>query len=118
MFGDEKLVGVVVFGLGNVGSEVVCIIENSVEDFVVCVGVLLVLWGIGVCCVMIDCGVLIELLIDDIEEFVVCEDVDIVVEVMGLVELLCKVILGVFECGKFVVMVNKVLFVIFIGELV
>lgn len=67
---------------------------------------------------MIDCGVLIELLIDDIEEFVVCEDVDIVVEVMGLVELLCKVILGVFECGKFVVMVNKVLFVIFIGELV
>lgn len=38
MPGDEKPVGVAVLGLGNVGSEVVRIIENSAEDLAARVG--------------------------------------------------------------------------------
>ncbi|REX88232.1 homoserine dehydrogenase, partial [Mycobacterium tuberculosis] len=86
MPGDEKPVGVAVLGLGNVGSEVVRIIENSAEDLAARVGAPLVLRGIGVRRVTTDRGVPIELLTDDIEELVAREDVDIVVEVMGPVE--------------------------------
>ncbi len=94
MPGDEKPVGVAVLGLGNVGSEVVRIIENSAEDLAARVGAPLVLRGIGVRRVTTDRGVPIELLTDDIEELVAREDVDIVVEVMGPVEPSRKAILA------------------------
>lgn len=109
MPGDEKPVGVAVLGLGNVGSEVVRIIENSAEDLAARVGAPLVLRGIGVRRVTTDRGVPIELLTDDIEELVAREDVDIVVEVMGPVEPSRKAILGALERGKSVVTANKAL---------
>ena len=86
MPGDEKPVGVAVLGLGNVGSEVVRIIEDSAEDLAARVGAPLVLRGIGVRRVAADRGVPVDLLTDNIEELVSREDVDIVVEVMGPVE--------------------------------
>ena len=43
MNGDEKPVGVAVLGLGNVGSEVVRIIEDSADDLAARIGAPLVL---------------------------------------------------------------------------
>ena len=73
---DEKPVGVAVLGLGNVGSEVVRIIQDSADDLAARVGAPLVLRGIGVRRVAADRGVPVELLTDNIEELVSREDVE------------------------------------------
>lgn len=117
MSGDEKPVGVAVLGLGNVGSEVVRIIEDSSEDLAARVGAPLVLRGIGVRRVAADRGVPVGLLTDNVEELVSREDVDIVVEVMGPVEPSRKAILSAIEHGKSVVTANKALLSTSTGEL-
>ena len=117
MPGDEKPVGVAVLGLGNVGSEVVRIIEESAEDLAARVGAPLVLRGIGVRRVAADRGVPVGLLTDNIEELVSREDVDVVVEVMGPVEPSRKAILSALENGKSVVTANKALLSTSTGEL-
>ena len=61
---DEKPVGVAVLGLGNVGSEVVRIIEDSADDLAARIGAPLVLRGIGVRRVAADRGVPIGLLLN------------------------------------------------------
>src|ERR1700712_6126895 len=91
---DEKPVGVAVLGLGNVGSEVVRIINESADDLAARVGAPLVLRGIGVRRVADDRGVPADLLTDDIESLVTRDDVDIVVEAMGPVEPSRKAILS------------------------
>ena len=80
MSDDVKPVGVAVLGLGNVGSEVVRIIEGSADDLAARIGAPLALRGIGVRRVAPDRGVPVELLTDNVEELVSREDVDIVVE--------------------------------------
>src|SRR6201997_344847 len=117
MNGDEKPVGVAVLGLGNVGSEVVRIIEDSADDLAARVGAPLVLRGIGVRRVADDRGVPIELLTDNVEELVSRDDVDIVVELMGPVEPARKAILAALEQGKSVVTANKALMAVSTGEL-
>ena len=117
MFGDEKVIGVAVLGLGNVGSEVVRIIEDSAEDLAARIGAPLVLRGIGVRRIAADRGVPVGLLTDNIEELVAREDVDIVVEVMGPVEPSRKAILSALEHGKSVVTANKALLSTSTGEL-
>lgn len=117
MSGNEKTVGVAVLGLGNVGSEVVRIIEDSAQDLAARVGAPLVLRGIGVRRVADDRGVPVELLTDDIDELVAREDVDIVVELMGPVEPARKAILAALERGKSVVTANKALLATSTGEL-
>lgn len=117
MPGDEKPVGVAVLGLGNVGSEVVRIIEESADDLAARVGAPLVLRGVGVRRVAPDRGVPVELLTDNIEELVSREDVDIVVEVMGPVEPSRKAILAALEHGKSIVTANKALLSTSTGEL-
>ena len=117
MSGDENPVGVAVLGLGNVGSEVVRIIEDSSEDLAARVGAPLVLRGIGVRRVAADRGVPVGLLTDNVEELVSREDVDIVVEVMGPVEPSRKAILSAIEHGKSVVTANKALLSTSTGEL-
>jgi homoserine dehydrogenase len=114
---DEKTVGVAVLGLGNVGSEVVRIIEESADDLAARVGAPVVLRGIGVRRVAADRGVPVGLLTDNVEELVSREDVDIVVEVMGPVEPARKAILSALEHGKSVVTANKALLSISTGEL-
>jgi homoserine dehydrogenase len=103
--------------LGNVGSEVVRIIEDSAEDLEARIGAPLVLRGIGVRRVAADRGVPVGLLTDNIEELVSREDVDIVVEVMGPVEPSRKAILCALEHGKSVVTANKALLSTSNGEL-
>ncbi|BBY05077.1 homoserine dehydrogenase [Mycobacterium noviomagense] len=117
MFGEEKSVGVAVLGLGNVGSEVVRIIEDSAEDLAARIGAPLALRGVGVRRVVADRGVPVELLTDNIEELVSRDDVDIVIEVMGPVEPARKAILSALENGKSVVTANKALLSVSTGEL-
>jgi homoserine dehydrogenase len=117
MNGDEKPVGVAVLGLGNVGSEVVRIIEDSASDLAPRIGAPLVLRGVGVRRVADDRGVPIELLTDNVEELVSRDDVDVVVELMGPVEPARKAILTALEQGKSVVTANKALMAQSTGEL-
>src|ERR1700739_3402683 len=117
MNGDEKPVGVAILGLGNVGSEVVRIIEDSADDLANRIGAPLVLRGIGVRRVAADRGVPVDLLTDNIDQLVSRDDVDIVVEVMGPVEPSRKAILSALEHGKSVVTANKALLAISTGEL-
>jgi homoserine dehydrogenase len=114
---NEKPVGVAVLGLGNVGSQVVRIIEDSAEDLTARIGAPLVLRGVGVRRVADDRGVPIDMLTSDIEELVSRDDVDVVVEVMGPVEPARKAILSALEKGKSVVTANKALMAQSTGEL-
>jgi homoserine dehydrogenase len=115
--GNEKPVGVAVLGLGNVGGEVVRIIEDSADDLANRIGAPLVLRGVGVRRVAADRGVPIDLLTDNIDELVSRDDVDVVVEVMGPVEPSRKAILAALEHGKSVVTANKALLSVSTGEL-
>ncbi len=114
---NEKPVGVAVLGLGNVGSQVVRIIQESADDLTARIGAPLVLRGVGVRRVADDRGVPVELLTNDIEELVSRDDVDVVVEVMGPVEPARKAILSALEKGKSVVTANKALMAQSTGEL-
>ena len=113
----RRPVGVAVLGLGNVGSEVVRIIEGSAADLAARIGAPLVLRGVGVRRVAADRGVPVELLTDDIDELVSRDDVDIVVELMGPVEPARTAILSALERGKSVVTANKALLASSTGEL-
>ncbi|MCK0173220.1 MULTISPECIES: homoserine dehydrogenase [Mycobacteriaceae] len=113
----EKSIGVAVLGLGNVGSEVVRIIEDSAADLAARIGAPLELRGVGVRRVADDRGVPVNLLTDNIEELVSRDDVDIVVELMGPVEPARKAILSALEQGKSVVTANKALMAQSTGEL-
>ncbi|WP_349268264.1 homoserine dehydrogenase [Mycolicibacterium parafortuitum] len=110
-------IGVAVLGLGNVGSQVVRIIEESASDLAARIGAPLKVRGIGVRRVDTDRGVPADLLTDNIEELVSRDDVDIVVEVMGPVEPARKAILAALEQGKSVVTANKALMAASAGEL-
>ncbi len=114
---NEKPVGVAVLGLGNVGSQVVRIIEESAEDLTARIGAPLVLRGVGVRRVADDRGVPVDMLTNDIEALVSRDDVDVVVEVMGPVEPARKAILSALEKGKSVVTANKALMAQSTGEL-
>lgn len=110
-------VGVAVLGLGNVGSEVVRILEASADDLAARIGAPLVLRGIGVRRVADDRGVPVELLTDDIDSLVSRSDVDIVVELMGPVEPARNAILSAIKHGKSVITANKALLSRSTGEL-
>jgi homoserine dehydrogenase len=114
---NEKPIGVAVLGLGNVGSQVVRIIEESAEDLTARIGAPLVLRGVGVRRVADDRGVPVELLTSDIYGLVSRDDVDVVVELMGPVEPARKAILSALEKGKSVVTANKALMAQSTGEL-
>ncbi|HTM84757.1 MAG TPA: homoserine dehydrogenase [Mycobacterium sp.] len=114
---NQKPIGVAVLGFGNVGSEVVRILEASAADLAARIGAPLVLRGIGVRRVDANRGVPAGLLTADIEELVSRDDVDIVVELMGPVEPARKAILAAIEHGKSVVTANKALLATSTGEL-
>ncbi|GAS86286.1 homoserine dehydrogenase [Mycolicibacterium brisbanense] len=113
----KKSIGVAVLGLGNVGSEVVRIINESAPDLEARIGAPLELRGVGVRRVSGDRGISADLLTDDIDALVSRDDVDIVVEVMGPVEPARKAILSALEQGKSVVTANKALMAQSTGEL-
>jgi homoserine dehydrogenase len=117
MNNDEKPIGVAVLGFGNVGSQVVRIIEDSAQDLAARIGAPMVLRGIGVRRVADDRGVPMDMLTDNIEGLVSRDDVDIVVELMGPVEPARKAILAALEQGKSVITANKALMAVSTGEL-
>jgi homoserine dehydrogenase len=108
---------VAVLGLGNVGREVVRIIEESAADLAARIGAPLELRGVAVRRISGDRGVPESMLTDNVEELVSREDVDIVVELMGPVEPARKAILTALEHGKSVVTANKALLAQSTGEL-
>ncbi|QIV83539.1 homoserine dehydrogenase [Mycolicibacterium frederiksbergense] len=114
---SEKAIGVAVLGLGNVGTEVVRIIEESAADLEARIGAPLELRGVGVRRVAKDRGVPVGMLTDDIDALVSRDDVDIVVELMGPVEPARKAIMAALERGKSVVTANKALMAQSTGEL-
>jgi homoserine dehydrogenase len=114
---NEKPIGVAVLGMGNVGREVVRIVEESSADLAARIGAPLELRGVAVRRVADDRGVPVELLTDNVEDLVSREDVDIVVELMGPVEPARKAILTALEHGKSVVTANKALLSQSTGEL-
>ena len=114
---DPKPVGVAVLGFGNVGSEVVRILEDSAEDLAARIGAPLVLRGVGVRRATPNRGIPADLLTEDVDELVSRADVDIVVELMGPVEPARKAILSALEHGKSVVTANKALLASSAGEL-
>lgn len=115
MLGES--VGVAVLGLGNVGSEVIRIIEDGAGDLAARIGAPLTLRGVGVRRVAADRGVSTQLLTDDIEALVCRDDVDIVVELMGPVDPARAAILAALKHGKSVVTANKALLAEAAGEL-
>lgn len=113
----DKPIGVAVLGLGNVGSQVVRIIEESADDLAARIGAPLVLRGVGVRRVAADRGVPVDMLTDNIDDLVARDDVDIVVELMGPVDPARKAILSALERGKSVITANKALMAVSTGEL-
>ena len=83
----HRAIGVAVLGLGNVGSEVVRIIREQAEELEARVGAPLELRGVAVRRIGSDRGIPEELQTTDAESLVGRDDVDIVVEVIGGIEL-------------------------------
>ena len=113
----NKPIGIAVLGLGNVGREVVRIIESSATDLAARIGAPLELRGVAVRNVSGDRTVPAAMLTENVEELVSRSDVDIVVELMGPVEPARKAILTALEHGKSVVTANKALLAQSTGEL-
>ncbi len=113
----NKPIGIAVLGLGNVGREVVRIIESSAADLTARIGAPLELRGVAVRNVSGDRTVPAAMLTENVEELVSRSDVDIVVELMGPVEPARKAILTALEHGKSVVTANKALLAQSTGEL-
>jgi len=113
----QKPIGIAVLGLGNVGREVVRIIEESAADLTARIGAPLELRGVAVRRVSDDRAVPAGMLTDNVEELVSRDDVDIVVELMGPVEPARTAILAALEHGKSVVTANKALLAQSTGEL-
>jgi len=113
----QKPIGIAVLGLGNVGREVVRIIESSAADLTARIGAPLELRGVAVRRVSDDRAVPAGMLTDNVDELVSRDDVDIVVELMGPVEPARKAILAALEHGKSVVTANKALLAQSTGEL-
>ena len=113
----HRAIGVAVLGLGNVGSEVVRIIREQAEELEARVGAPLELWGVAVRRIGSDRGIPEELQTTDAESLVGRDDVDIVVEVIGGIELPRKLILSSLNSGKSVVTANKALLADHTGEL-
>ncbi|MDG3012828.1 homoserine dehydrogenase [Rhodococcus sp. D2-41] len=113
----DREIGVAVLGLGNVGSEVVRILNEHAADFEARVGAPVVLRGIAVRSVDRDRGVPAELLTTDAQALVDRDDVDIVVEVIGGIEPVRTLILSALNSGKSVVTANKALLADYTGEL-
>lgn len=113
----RRAIGVAVLGLGTVGSEVARIIREHSSDLEARVGARLELRGVAVRRIDGDRGVPPELLTTDAESLVTRDDVDVVVEVIGGIELPRKLVLAALNAGKSVVTANKALLAEYTGEL-
>ncbi|NLE81339.1 MAG: homoserine dehydrogenase [Rhodococcus sp.] len=113
----QRPIGVAVLGYGNVGSEVVRILRNQAADLEARVGAPLELRGVALRRISSDRGIPEELQTTDAESLVARDDVDVVVELIGGIEVPRKLILSALNSGKSVVTANKALLAEHTGEL-
>ncbi|WP_222685972.1 homoserine dehydrogenase [Rhodococcoides corynebacterioides] len=103
--------------MGNVGTEVVRILQEHTADLAARVGAPLVLRGVAVRDLAKDRGIDPGLLTTDVHALVARDDVDLVVEVLGGIEPARELILAALNAGKSVVTANKALLAEYTGEL-
>ncbi|MEP9392112.1 homoserine dehydrogenase [Gordonia sp. VNK1] len=113
----DRSIGVAVLGMGNVGTEVVRILDESAADLRARVGARLELRGVAVRDLTKSRKIDQSLLTDDPESLVTRDDVDVVVELMGGIDPARGVIRRALESGKSVVTANKALLAEYTGEL-
>ena len=113
----HRAIGVAVLGLGNVGSEVVRIIREQADELEARVGAPLELRGVAVRRIGSDRGIPEDMQTTDAESLVARDDVDIVVELIGGIELPRKLVLSSLNAAKSVVTANKALLADHTGEL-
>ncbi|SIR82157.1 homoserine dehydrogenase [Williamsia sterculiae] len=114
---SRRPIGVAVLGMGNVGTEVVRILHENAEDLTARVGAAIELRGVAVRDITRWRGVDASLVTDDPASLVVRDDVDIVVELIGGIDLPRSLIRTALEHGKSVVTANKALLADYTGEL-
>ncbi|MCT1639087.1 homoserine dehydrogenase [Dietzia cinnamea] len=110
-------VGVAVLGMGTVGSEVIRYMTENAEALAARIGAPLVLRGVAVRDLTKDRGLDPDLLTADPASLVSREDVDIVVELMGGIDLPRPLLLEALRHGKAVVTANKALLAEYTDEL-
>ncbi|UYP20336.1 homoserine dehydrogenase [Rhodococcus sp. Z13] len=110
-------VGVAVLGHGTVGAEVVRIIRDDAADLEARIGAPLVLRGVAVRDASRDRGLPAELVTTDAEALIKRDDVDIVVELIGGIDLPRTLVRTALDSGKSVVTANKALLAAYTGEL-
>ncbi|MEU5843145.1 homoserine dehydrogenase [Rhodococcus sp. NPDC047139] len=109
--------GVAVLGHGTVGAEVVRIIRDDAADLEARIGAPLELRGVAVRDDSRDRGLPDELVTTDAEALIRRDDVDIVVELIGGIELPRTLVRTALDAGKSVVTANKALLAAYTGEL-
>ncbi|MCK0092688.1 homoserine dehydrogenase [Rhodococcus sp. HNM0563] len=113
----QRPLGVAVLGHGTVGAEVVNIIRQDALDLQERIGAPLELRGVAVRDASSDRGIPAELLTTDAEALVRRDDVDLVVELIGGIELPRTLVRAALDAGKSVVTANKALLAAYTGEL-
>ena len=114
---ENKTIGIAVLGMGNVGAEVVRIIEENAADLRARVGAPVELRGVAVRDLSRPRKIAQELVTDDPAGLVARDDVDIVVELMGGIDPARELIRTALQSGKSVVTANKALLAEYTGEL-
>ena len=114
---EVRPVGVAVLGMGTVGSEVIRFMTENAEELEARIGAPLALRGVAVRDLTRDRGLAPDLLTADPASLVTRDDVDVVVELMGGIDVPRPLLLTALEHGKAVVTANKALLAEYTDEL-
>jgi len=114
---NRPAIGVAVLGMGNVGAEVVRILEENADDLRARVGAPLEIRGVAVRDLSKPRKIDSALLTTDAAALVARDDVDIVVELVGGIDPARELIRTALTGGKSVVSANKALLADYTGEL-
>ena len=114
---NRPAIGVAVLGMGNVGAEVVRILEENAADLRARVGAPLEIRGVAVRDLSKPRKIDSALLTTDAAALVARDDVDIVVELVGGIDPARELIRTALTGGKSVVSANKALLADYTGEL-
>ena len=114
---NVREIGVAVIGMGTVGTEVVGYMTDNANNLTARIGAPLVLRGVAVRDTSRDRGIDPSLLTTDAAGLVARDDVDIVVELMGGIDVARTLLLDALSSGKAVVTANKALLAEYTDEL-
>lgn len=114
---DVRPVGVAVLGMGTVGTEVIRYMTENADALAARIGAPLALRGVAVRDLTLDRGIAPELLTADPSTLVARDDVDVVVELMGGIDVPRPLLLTALSHGKAVVTANKALLAEYTDEL-